>query len=87
MRLDKLGGVDWDGEVGGEFGGTCGFGFTAAVGEEDEFNGVFGEKLEGGGGSGDGSGAMHEDAINAVLVQQGPREAEREGWAYSKAKA
>lgn len=79
MRLDELGGVNWDGEVGGEFSGTCGFGFTTTVGEEDEFDGVFGEKLEGGGGSGDRSGAMHEDAINAVLVQQGLCFSEREG--------
>lgn len=75
MRLDELGGVDRDGEAGGEFGGTCGFGFTAAVGEEDEFDGVFREKLEGGGGGGDGSGAVHEDAINAALIQQGSEEA------------
>lgn len=76
MRLDELGDVDGDREVGGEFSGARGFGFATAIGEENEFDRIFFEELKGGSGGGDWGGAVHEDAVDAATGQREPRRGE-----------
>lgn len=65
MALHKHFCVQGDLEAAAEFFDARGFGFSAAVGEEDEGDAVGAEVGEGVVGAGEGGAAAEEDAVNA----------------------
>ena len=71
VGLDEGRGGEGDVEAGGEVAHALGFGFAAAVGEEDEGDVGGLEEAEGGGRAGDGVGHVQEDAVDAVEVLAG----------------
>jgi len=65
VRLDELGSGEGDIESILQVGDAFGFGFAAAVGEEDEGDSLGLEVAEGFCGAGEGGGGAEEDSVDA----------------------